>query len=273
MITIACGRALACGLLVLTGCFLGVESPAAAQTTTAPNITSEGPFSVDEGDTAVAPLTADDDDTASGDPDAADSDGTYDVTVQVSDGSGTDSADLAVTLANLDETGTLTLGPGQPLVGAVSRARLSDPDGVTSVAWRWQRSTDRNTWTNISGANRESYKSVDSDAGMYLRARARYTDGHGPGKSLVVPFTDAVAEGEASPDLTVVTLISGLTIPWDIAFTPDGTMLFTQRSGMLSRLADGTVQPVTANFSDLFSFSPNPPIGRVEGAVSREAVV
>ena len=57
---------------------------------------------------------------------------------------------------------------------------------------------------------------------------------------------------EDSPDITVVELVSGLSIPWDIAFTPDGTMLFTQLSGVLSsRLVDGAVQTVSADFSDL----------------------
>ena len=56
---------------------------------------------------------------------------------------------------------------------------------------------------------------------------------------------------EDSPDITVVELVSGLSIPWDIAFTPDGTMLFTQLSGVLSsRLVDGAVQTVSADFSD-----------------------
>ena len=40
---------------------------AIAQTMTAPDITSEGPFLVDEGETAVATLTADDSDTATTD--------------------------------------------------------------------------------------------------------------------------------------------------------------------------------------------------------------
>ena len=115
---------------------------AIAQTMTAPNITSEGPFLVDEGETAVATLTADDSDTATTDliwtntggadsgkfsltsegvltfiaakdyeaPDDADADGTYEVTVQVSDGTETDSADLVVTLENVVELTAIT-GP------------------------------------------------------------------------------------------------------------------------------------------------------------------
>ena len=50
------------------------------------------------------------------------------------------------------------------------------------------------------------------------------------------------------------TLVSGLTIPWGIDFTPDKTMLVTERSGRLTaRLTDGTVNSVTADFSDLYS--------------------
>jgi glucose/arabinose dehydrogenase len=45
------------------------------------------------------------------------------------------------------------------------------------------------------------------------------------------------------PTLAVTTLVSGLVIPWDLAFTPDGTLLFTERPGRLkARLGDGTVR-------------------------------
>ena len=126
----------AAGLLLASLFTAGTQ--AIAQTMTAPDITSEGPFLVDEGETAVATLTADDSDTNTGDliwsktggadsgkfsltsagvltfiaakdyeaPD--DADGSYEVTVQVSDGSDSDSADLVVTLENVVELTTLT---------------------------------------------------------------------------------------------------------------------------------------------------------------------
>ena len=57
-----------------------------------------------------------------------------------------------------------------------------------------------------------------------------------------------------TPNLTIQELVSGLITPWSLAFTPDGTMLFTQRRGVLSaRLTDGTVNTVTADFSDFFA--------------------
>ena len=59
------------------------------------------------------------------------------------------------------------------------------------------------------------------------------------------PAPHAHAEG---PELSVETVVSGLSIPWDIDFAPDGTMLFTERRGVLSaRLTDGTVQTVSAD--------------------------
>ena len=108
----------------------------------APEITTTSPILVSENETAVATLTASDDDTVAGDliwtntggadsgkfslteggvltfssvkdyeaPDDADADGTYEVTVQVSDGSETDSADLVVTLENVVELTAIT-GP------------------------------------------------------------------------------------------------------------------------------------------------------------------
>lgn len=56
------------------------------------------------------------------------------------------------------------------------------------------------------------------------------------------------------PTLTLQTVESGLSNPWDLAFTPDGTMLFTERAGRLSaRLPNGTRLTVNADMTDLFA--------------------
>ena len=58
----------------------------------------------------------------------------------------------------------------------------------------------------------------------------------------------------AGPALTVTPLVEGLSIPWDLGFTPDGTMVFTERPGRLKvRLTDGTVRQLSADMSDLFA--------------------
>ena len=45
-----------------------------------------------------------------------------------------------------------------------------------------------------------------------------------------------------TPTLTRTVLMTGLTSPWDVAFTPDGTMLYTEKcNGLSARFANGTV--------------------------------
>lgn len=56
------------------------------------------------------------------------------------------------------------------------------------------------------------------------------------------------------PELDVEVLVEGLTIPWDLAQAPDGTVIFDERGGGLSAyLQDGTVRPIEADFADLFA--------------------
>jgi glucose/arabinose dehydrogenase len=42
------------------------------------------------------------------------------------------------------------------------------------------------------------------------------------------------------PAMTVTPVVTGLAQPWDIAFTPDGTMLFTQKTGQINALVGGS---------------------------------
>ena len=176
----------------------------------------------------------------------------YVVTVTASGGTAdralTTEQTITVTVGNLEEAGTVSFSK----VGGAIRARLSDPDGgVSSRSWQWARSSDRSAgWVNINGATSASYTPSSDDEEMYLRATVSYNDAQGSVKQ-----AQGVSSSEiAPPDLQVDTLVSGLTIPWGIAFAPDGTLLFTERGGKLSsRLADGTVQTVTAEFGDLFA--------------------
>ena len=178
----------------------------------------------------------------------------YSIAVTATDTSGlSDTIDVTITVTNVEEAGVVSLWPVQPRVGTVLRASLSDPDGdVRSVFWRWQRSSDQTSWTGVSGSD-ASYTPTSADEGMYIRARATYADGEGSGKSADAESGQPVGAREDAPGITVVTLVSGLSIPWDLAFAPDGTMLLTERGGALkARLTDSTVQTVTADFSDLF---------------------
>ena len=163
-----------------------------------------------------------------------------------------------------DRPGSVSLFPARPRAGTVVSAALSDPDGLEgggpgpaassgAVSWSWARSPDGIAWTGVEAYDDgDSYVPTEEDEGMLLRAEASYTDGHGPGKSAEAVSPAAVGAREPGPELTVTEIVTGLSHPWGIDFTPDGTMLFTQRAGVLNaRLADGAVKQVTADLSDL----------------------
>ena len=156
----------------------------------APEITSATTFPVDEGTTAVATLTAEDQDSAAADlawskaggadagqfmlsadgdlafaaapdyenPGDADGDRTYEITVQVSDGDNTDTADIRVTLQNVLELFTELEGPsstdyaenGAVRVAAYTASSEADRDGI---AW------------HLSGDDAEHF-SIDNPAGV-----------------------------------------------------------------------------------------------------------
>ena len=165
-------------------------------------------------------------------------DGTYEVTVEVSDGTDTVTLEVTVTITNLDEAGAFSLFPTNPLIGTVVQARLSDPDGVASrpnePVWEWARSSDKSTWTAITdfGTLKDisgnvttappgpNYAPGDADTGMYFRVIVAYTDGTGSRQTLQVISNQVVRERAPAPGITIVELVSDLTIPWDLAFTP-----------------------------------------------------
>ena len=163
-----------------------------------------------------------------------------------------------------DWPGTVSLFPARPRVGTVVSAALSDPDGLEgggsgpaassgAISWSWARSPDGTTWTGVEAYDDgDSYVPTEEDEGMLLKAEASYTDGQGPGKSAEAVSPAVVGAREPGPELTVTEIVKGLSHPWGIDFTPDGTMLFTQRAGVLNaRLTNGAVKQVDADLGDL----------------------
>ena len=130
----------------------------------------------------------------------------YEVEVTASDVANPAGATVTVQimLTNEEERGALELLPVQPLVGTPLSATLTDPDGsIRSESWSWHRSTNRSSWSEISGETSNSYTPVTSDADDYLRATASYTDGEAAGKSAhaISTSTVAVAPGRNKPVL------------------------------------------------------------------------
>ena len=165
-----------------------------AQAQAAPEITSGGPFTVAEGTTAVATLTASDEDTASDqlvwtipedgmggadadkftlsstgvlafsavkdyeNPDDADGDNVYEITVQVSDGDNTDTADLSVTLENVLELLTELEGP--------SSTDYAENGAVRVAAYIASSEADRDGIVWHLGGDDAEYFSIDNPLGV-----------------------------------------------------------------------------------------------------------
>ena len=95
----------------------------------------------------------------------------YRVTVRAAGGA----HDVIVRVTDVDEAGTVSMSRPQPQVAQPLEASLSDEDdGVTAERWRWSRSEDGRTWTDIEGATTPRRPPAPDDVGMYLRATVTY---------------------------------------------------------------------------------------------------
>ena len=98
------------------------------------------------------------------------------------------------------QSGSVTLFPAEPRVGTVLRAMLSDPDGIVGfVSWKWAKSSDKSSWSEIRNTVGASYTPVPTDADMYLRATATYKDGQGQDRTAAAESDSTVGEREPVP--------------------------------------------------------------------------
>lgn len=63
-------------------------------------------------------------------------------------------------------------------------SKITDADGLGTFGYQWQRSTDGNNWSDITGATQNSYGLAVADVGGYVRAAVRYTDGGGTAETV-----------------------------------------------------------------------------------------
>ena len=105
----------------------------------------------------------------------------YRVTIEAAGGM----HDVAVTVTDVDEAGTMSIDRPQPQVDRPLGVDLSDEDdGVTGERWQWARSEDGTNWTDLEGATTPRRSPEPADVGMYLRATVTYSDKFGSGKTV-----------------------------------------------------------------------------------------
>ena len=124
----------------------------------------------------------------------------YQVILTANDGKLDGSLDITVNVANLEERGELTFGGvTQGANGQLLQATLTDPDGVATQTWVWQRRTGTSgSWTDIASTNAASYTPTADDVGQYLRASVTYTDGAGTNETTLTKATELPTLNDAS---------------------------------------------------------------------------
>ena len=199
----------------------------------------------------------------------------YAVTVTATDDNGSHEITVSIQVSDLEEPGVVTVTPTAVRAGQVIRGRLTDPDGGVipeNGVWRWSVSADGDRdgrYINVAGglpgtqpvpiAEATAFTPSSDHAGKYLKVSVQYSDRRSPREFSLDNTAEwvsaaPIAAAEVPQPLTVRTVVSGLTIPWDVAFTPDGTMLFTERAGSLqARFPDGRLQRVNAEFGRLYT--------------------
>ena len=114
------------------------------------------------------------------DPRSAARTNVYRVTIEASGGT----HDVAVTVTDVDEAGTVSIDRPQPQASRPLGALLSDEDdGVVVQGWQWARSADGTTWTDIEGATSPRRSPAPDDVDTYLRATVTYSDKFGADKT------------------------------------------------------------------------------------------
>ena len=70
---------------------------------------------------------------------------------------------------------------------------LADADGLGTISYQWQSSSDGTTWTNITGATASTFSLTAAEVGKQVRVNASYIDGQGTAESVNSSATAAVS--------------------------------------------------------------------------------
>ncbi|MFZ2300910.1 MAG: putative Ig domain-containing protein [Gallionella sp.] len=113
--------------------------------------------------------------------------------VTFADGTIWQAADLTRVL-NAAPSGTVTVSGAATQNQALAAGNtLADADGLGSIGYQWQSSTDGANWSNITGATANTFTLTEAQVGQQVRVNASYTDGHGTTESVNSTATAAIA--------------------------------------------------------------------------------
>ena len=219
------------------GLYAEGEVAVTVEAAAAPAVTGATTFTVMEGETAVGTLTATDEDTSAGDltwslaggadqgsftlssagvlafaaakdfesPDDVGGDGTYALTVEVSDGKQSGTAELSVTLSNRNEAPTANAGADQDGIAGGATVSLSgtgtDPDAGDTLSYGWTQTAGTTVTLSATDAAATGFAAPsDLSADETLRFTLRVTDAGG-----------LYAEGEVAVTIEAAAAATALT--------------------------------------------------------------
>ncbi|MBE9111866.1 DUF4347 domain-containing protein [Nodosilinea sp. LEGE 07298] len=109
----------------------------------------------------------------------------------------------AVTNVNDSPTGSVTIdgtvAQGQILTANTST--LVDLDGLGTLSYQWQQSSDGSTWSNIDGATGVNFSPRNGQVNQFLQVAVSYVDGQGTAESLTsAPTSESVEKFNATSD-------------------------------------------------------------------------
>ena len=224
-------------------------------------------------------------------PADADGNNVYQVRVTARGGNYQDFREVAVTVNNVDEAGTVTLTPMTANVDGEIMAAVTDIDGgVTDEEWQWARSDAMDgTFTDIEDATSASYMPVEDDQGMYLRASVTYTDAEGPDKTESAVTTAAVgvtmdnpgsvslSSSQPAVGRTLTARLSDADNPtgeewqWSSSDAMDGT--FTDIDGATSAVYTPVTADETMYLKAMVMYTDDHGSGKMEEAVTANPVI
>ncbi len=118
----------------------------------------------------------------------------------VGGGSAFDVFDLAVLNTNDIPTGTVGINGNAVQNQTLSATNtLADEDGMGTVGYQWQGSTDGTTWTDVAGGVGATFTLSQAQVGQQIRVVAGYTDVHGTAERVASSATVAVANVNDAP--------------------------------------------------------------------------